>query len=69
MEKRVLLAITLSFLVLAAYQYFFVKPLPRTARTTAAADAPAQPGPGRSSRASIGPAGPVSVKDCVWAFI
>lgn len=45
MEKRVLLAITLSFLVLAAYQYFFVKPLPRTARPNAAAGAPAQPGP------------------------
>lgn len=36
MEKRVLLAVTLSFLVLAAYQYFFVKPVPRAARPPAA---------------------------------
>jgi YidC/Oxa1 family membrane protein insertase len=40
MEKRVLLAVTLSFLVLAAYQYFFVKPIPKTAqRATTSAQA------------------------------
>lgn len=40
MEKRVLLAITLSFLVLAGYQYFFVKPLPRPVRPAPSATAP-----------------------------
>ena len=46
MEKRVLLAVTLSFLVLAAYQYFFVKPCPArrpasATSATAASDSPA----------------------------
>ncbi len=36
MEKRVLVAITLSFLVLAAYQHFFVKSPPRPAPATPA---------------------------------
>src|SRR5262245_50367066 len=46
MEKRVFLAIFLSFVVLALYQsYFAPKPVPRPAPdTTAPGTAPAQPG-------------------------
>ena len=51
MEKRVLLAVTLSFLVLAAYQYFFVKPLPPGARQAPAATATAPATPGTSPAA------------------
>jgi YidC/Oxa1 family membrane protein insertase len=62
MEKRVLLAITLSFLVLAAYQYLFVKPpQPRPAPVTTGAEgapgpqqqqAPAPPGDATAQRPS-----------------
>lgn len=51
MEKRVLIAITLSFLVLAAYQYLFVKPVPRPAPATAPA---AVPPDGRSAEPPTG---------------
>ena len=54
MEKRVLLAVTLSFLVLAAYQYFFVKPLPKPAQAPAAT-ATATPGQ-TGAPASVGSA-------------
>ena len=74
MEKRVLLAVTLSFLVLAGYQYFFVKPLPRTAQkaaataseTPTAGAAPAQgapPQPGNSAQpgpTTVSPVEPVA---------
>jgi YidC/Oxa1 family membrane protein insertase len=57
MEKRVLLAVTLSFLVLAAYQYFFVKPTPREQQRPTTATAPAAPGataPGTPPAAGTG---------------
>jgi YidC/Oxa1 family membrane protein insertase len=40
MERRVLLALLLSFLVLFAYQAFFVRPVPKTAPAGASAGAP-----------------------------
>jgi YidC/Oxa1 family membrane protein insertase len=43
MERRVLVAIFLSFLVLYVYQTYVVKPVPKTAKTTAAG-APSVPG-------------------------
>ena len=43
MERRVLIAIFLSFLVLYVYQTYVVKPVPKTVQTAAPA---AQNGPG-----------------------
>ena len=59
MEKRVLLAVTLSFLVLAAYQYFFVKPLPLDATAGVGHHARPQrhPGPLRGQRTPAQAAG------------
>jgi len=62
MERRVLFAIFLSFLVLYAYQALFVRPAPKPAQTTAAGS-PASTGPtsagtatGQSASTPSGPA-------------
>ncbi len=46
MEKRLIVAIVLSFLVLMGYQYFFVKPDKTAARPEVPAAAPSTPVPG-----------------------
>jgi YidC/Oxa1 family membrane protein insertase len=52
MEKRLILAIVLSFLILMGYQYFFVKPnKPVPAAEAPSAAAPAAPVPGASAEA------------------
>jgi YidC/Oxa1 family membrane protein insertase len=58
MEKRVLLAVTLSFLVLAAYQYFFVKPPQRPAARPPAAASGSPPPPAPFEE--ISPAAPAA---------
>jgi YidC/Oxa1 family membrane protein insertase len=70
MEKRVLLAVTLSFLVLAAYQYFFVKPVPRPAQGSGASAppgraAPSIPGGGTADVAAPPPSTPVMPEEPV----
>ena len=54
MEKRVLLAVSLSFVVLVVYQAFFVPPAPRRA---APAQAPAE------KSAGVAPAAPASTPE------
>jgi YidC/Oxa1 family membrane protein insertase len=61
MERRVLLAIFLAFLVLYAWQALFVKPVPKPAGTNAAA--PSSTGvstPGKAGAPPASPAAPVS---------
>src|SRR5712671_5626000 len=61
MERRVLLAIFLCFVVLYGYQALFVKPVPKTAATVAggAAGSPAQTsGAPASAAAGTAPAAP-----------
>lgn len=52
MEKRLILAIVLSFLVLMGYQYFFVKPnKPEVSPAVTAIPAPNEPVPGTAAQA------------------
>ncbi len=52
MEKRLILAIVLSFLVLMGYQYFFVKPnKPEVSPAVTAVPAPNEPVPGTAAQA------------------
>jgi YidC/Oxa1 family membrane protein insertase len=60
MERRVLVAIFLSFIVLYAYQAFIVKPAPKPPQTAAAPQAASRPAPGSSNGLS-GAASPVPV--------
>jgi YidC/Oxa1 family membrane protein insertase len=55
MEKRVLLAVTLSFLVLAAYQYFFVKPIPRQPGVASSPQGQAVQGTAATASPTAGP--------------
>src|SRR5262249_4372218 len=64
MERRVLLAIFLSFVVLYAYQALFVKPVPKTASTsvttsTATTQAPSGAGAGAPTNAPATPPGAI----------
>ncbi|MGE3841826.1 MAG: membrane protein insertase YidC [Vicinamibacterales bacterium] len=58
MEKRVLLAVGLSALVLVIYQTLFVKPVPRPAPPSAVAGASATPSPAGAGTAAIPEATP-----------
>ncbi|MGE3177862.1 MAG: membrane protein insertase YidC [Vicinamibacterales bacterium] len=58
MERRVLVAIVLSFLVLYTYQAFFVKPAPRPAATKGASGASTAAKGGTPSPAPVQPATP-----------
>src|SRR5437773_7312625 len=57
MEKRVLIAIFLSFLVLYVYQALFVKPVPKPAASTTAS-APASASASSPAPAAVPPAAP-----------
>src|SRR4249919_3985292 len=57
MERRVLIALVLSFLVLYVYQTYVVKPPPRPAQTTAQQTQSAGGAKPDSSRPSVAPAG------------
>ena len=57
MERRVLVAIFLSFLVLYGYQALFVKPVPKRPVATSATGAPATTAPGQPTVA-VSPAPP-----------
>ena len=45
MERRVLVAIFLSFIVIYAWQAFFVKPVPKPAAVATSSATPAKPNP------------------------
>jgi YidC/Oxa1 family membrane protein insertase len=62
MERRVLLAIFLAFLVLYVWQALFVKPIPEPARRTPPATASTPPSPGPSTGPGALPAGPVEAE-------
>src|ERR1700676_4200784 len=60
MERRVLLAIFLSFIVLYAYQALFVKPVPKPATAPGASTAPATTRPATNGAATTTPPTPTS---------
>jgi len=61
MERRVLIAIFLSFIVLYAYQAFFVKPVPKPAQQSAATQqAQSQAATGATPPAPATPATPAA---------
>src|SRR3954465_9309700 len=57
MERRVLVAIFLSFIVLYAYQAFFVKPVPKPQPGAAATQTAPRPAPRGTTTAAAKPAG------------
>src|SRR5262249_46361432 len=58
MERRVLLAIFLSFVVLYAYQALFVKSAPKTAASNSTSSSATTPSPAAGSAAATAPAAP-----------